>query len=270
MVKKLFRHEIAYYFRTFGLFLPIVLAVSVVTRVFLLFDNGNILNKIAIFSSSAMLFVSCMALTILASAVAVIRFYKNMYTAEGYLTFTLPVTNTQHILVKLLCALLCQATAVLTVIIAIVIASSGEPLSTLFGNLSLIVNELSVMLGGGNLVAFAIEGLLLLLLAAASNMLLFYTCITIGQLAKKNRILMAIGAYFIYYVASQVLSTVFTIVFTVISMTTLLDGIMQWVVMHFALATHLYFGILILFSAALSVAFFLITRGIMTKKLNLE
>ena len=34
MVKKLFKHEFIYYFRTFGMFLPIVLAISVVTRIF--------------------------------------------------------------------------------------------------------------------------------------------------------------------------------------------------------------------------------------------
>jgi hypothetical protein len=270
MVKKLFRHELNHYFRSFWLFLPIVLAVGVMTRIFRFLDNGSFLTEIAIFSSSAMLFVSCSALMILSTAVAIIRFYKNMYSAEGYLTFTLPVTNTQHIFVKMISAMLFQSVCLVTVILSVLIAGSGGALLELFQIFGGAIGELASLVGTPNLIAYALEFLLVVLLAAASNLLLFYACITIGQLAKKNRILLAIGAYFIYYVASQILSTIFTIIFVVLSTTSALNGILEFVLCFPVLSIHLYLVGMLLFSGALAAVFWLVTQRIMTKKLNLE
>ena len=41
MVKKLLKHEFIYYFRTFSLFLPIVLIIGVMARVFRALDDAN-------------------------------------------------------------------------------------------------------------------------------------------------------------------------------------------------------------------------------------
>ena len=97
MVKKLLKHEFIYYFRTFALFLPIVLVIAAMTRVFRLFENSDsVIASIAVGSSALMLFVACWALLVLSVIVAVVRFYKNMYSAEGYLTFTLPVKHSEQ------------------------------------------------------------------------------------------------------------------------------------------------------------------------------
>ncbi len=270
MVKKLLKHELNYYFRSFWLFLPIVLVIGVMTRVFRLFEGGTIFTEIAIFSSIGMLWVACMALLLLSSVVCIVRFYKNMYTAEGYLTFTLPLTGAQHIFVKLLSSLICQAICLFTVILSLIIAFSGEALSSFFEPIGDLFGEIFVSAGAVNLIFYAIELLFMIVLAAASTLLLYYACITIGQLAKKNRILLAIGTYFIYYVATQVLSTIFTIVFALISVTPFLGAIFEWIALNPFPALHIYFWIMILFSAALSAAFWLVTQWIMTKKLNLE
>lgn len=269
MVKKLLRHEFLYYIRNFSLFLPIILVVGIMTRVFRFLDNGSILTEIAVGSSVIMLWVSCMALMLLSTAAAVVRFYKNMYTAEGYLTFTLPVSNAQHIFVKLLVAVVCQAICLLTVVLSVVIAASGEPLAEFFLLMGEAFGELSPVVGL-NMIVYALEFLLILILAAASNMLLFYACITIGQLAKKNRILLAIGAYFIYYVGTQVLSTILSILFAIFSMTPLIDALFTWAFLFPVLAIHIYLGVFLLFSAGLVALFFFITHRIMTKRLNLE
>lgn len=271
MVKKLFKHEFIYYFRTFALFLPIVLVIGVMARVFRLFENfDSVLVEIAIFSSASMFVVACFALLMLSVVVAVVRFYKNMYSAEGYLTFTLPVNNAQHIFVKLLTAICCQAICLLTVILAALIAISGEPLKEFMLVLTAGISEFYEEIGALSFIAFVFDIIVIALLSVAGNMLLYYACITVGQTAKKNRILMAVGAYFIYYVATQVISTVLVMIFTVLGMSGVFDSIVMWLDDHMILTMHLTMGVSIVINAAMAVAFWFVTQSIMTKKLNLE
>ncbi len=270
MVKKLLKHEFTYYFRTLGLFLPIVLVFGVMVRVFRFFDDSKFINQIAIFSSSALLVTACATLLILSTVISIVRFYKNMYSSEGYLTFTLPITNTQHIFVKLLASMVCQAVCLLAVIAAGAIALSGEGLVEFLGYFVVAMTDLFSAFGAANFVGYIIELILLIIISAASGMLLYYACITVGQTAKKNRILMAVGAYFIYYVATQVISTVFTVIITVLGMANVLDGIAEWLLTNFTISIHIYFLISIVISAVMAAAFWLVTQTIMTKKLNLE
>ena len=269
MVKKLLRHEFVYYFRTFSIFLPIVLAIGIMTRILLFFDNGNPISNILIGSSYLMLFLACVALVLLGGVIGVVRFYKNLYTAEGYLSFTLPVTNTQHILTKLLAAMVCEAVCVLTVIATVAITLTGAQWQGLFESLRVTFQTMWTGVGG-NLIGYIIELLLAAVLSSASAMLLIYACITVGQMAKKNRILMAFVAYFVYYMATQLLSTILTVFFYQFSTTDAMNALLEWMVYNLPTALHLYFGGNALISAGLSVLFFFVTKRIMTKKLNLE
>lgn len=266
MVKKLIKHEFIYYIRTLGVFLPIVLVFGLMARILGLFDHDNIISQIALGSSISLLFVSCAALLILSSITLIVRFYKNMYSAEGYLTFTLPVTNTQHIFVKLFVATVCDTVCLLTVIAAMLIAFLDKDFIEFFSAL----RGQFPKIGAANAIGFTIEGILLAFSASISNTLLYYACITVGQTAKKNRILMAVGAYFIYYVATQIISTAISVVMTVLSITGAFNGLFEWMEVNFAATMHIILSVSTVISIGLSVAFWLLTQSIMTKKLNLE
>ena len=270
MVKKLLKHEFKYYIRTFGLFLPIVLVVAVVNRVFRLFDDSNVINRIIISSSATVLAVSCMALLVLSTVVGIVRFYKNMYSAEGYLTFTLPITNAQHIFVKLLAAVACQAVCSLVVVAAVCIASAGDALKTFWFGFSYAMGEIFGTCGAVNTIVYILEMILLIICSAAASMLLFYACITVGQTAKKNRIIKAVGAYFVWYLASQVFSTVVMISITITGLSNGFAGIAMFVANHPFAAIHIFLVGATLFAAGLAALFWYVTQRIMTTKLNLE
>jgi len=204
MVKKLLKHEFIYYIRSFGLFLPIVLVIAVMARVFRCFDDSNAVNRIMIYSSSMILIVACAALVILSAVIGIVRFYKNMFSAEGYLTFTLPVTNAQHIFVKLLMSIVFEAVCLMVVTAAGAIALSGDALAAFWDGLWQMLRGIDAQIGTGHMVALIIEWILLAVASVVSGMLLFYACITVGQTAKKNRIIKAIGAYFVYYMITQI------------------------------------------------------------------
>ena len=269
MVKKLLKHEFAYYYRTFGLFLPIVLVIGIMTRVVQLFDNGQDINDIIIASSEFMLSISCTALLILAAVIGVVRFYKNMYSAEGYLTFTLPVTNGAHIFVKLVAAVSFQAVCLVVILLANTIANLGPEMLAFWedffrGFADLSAKEIF------DIIFLCLEFLLAVVAAAAVHMLLYYACITIGQTAKKNRIIKAILAYFIWYIITQAVATTAMIVLMVLSGTGALDSLMEWFSEDLMRTLHtlLWFGIG--FSGVLGGVFWYVTQKIMTEKLNLE
>lgn len=271
MVKKLFKHEFIYYFRSFGLFLPIVLLMGIVTRITIAFGNDSVASEMATTSSTLMLSVSCFALIMFSMVAGVVRFYKNMYSAEGYLTFTLPVTNAQHIFVKLVTAIACIFICGVTVALAVFISSPIESLYDFVDGFHDVSGYLLGDIGFGNSIAFVIEGLILAVLYAAYGLLLSYACITVGQTAKKHRILKAIGAYYVYYIARQVIGTVFGIL---IAYADLSDSVEYVDVtldsVFYIIAAHIVLWVLILFFAALCALFWFITQRIMTKKLNLE
>jgi hypothetical protein len=233
----------------------------------MIFDNGKIINDIIIGFSIITFVVSCAALMILSTVIGIVRFYKNMYSAEGYLTFTLPVTNAQHIFVKLFVAVVFQTVCLLTVAISGCIVLSGRGMIRGFMN---AMQYAFTGIGAVNMIVFIIEMIIMMLLSVASNMLVYYACITIGQTAKKNRILMAIGVYFIYYIITQITSTIFTIIITMVSMSDALVKTVEWIANYPIPAMHILFGVSVIISAAITALFWFVTQRIMTKKLNLE
>ena len=270
MVKKLLKYELIYYLRTFGMFLPIILVMGLITRLFMLFDSENIAGAIIKGSSIIMLLIASSALMVLAVVAAVVRFYKNMYSAEGYLTFTLPVTNSQHIFVKLAGAMICEVVCALTVILAWVIVIPGFD----FYNESIIGDLLAFFEGFPHIFVIIftliIEYVLLMLVSMASTMLLYYACMTVGQLAKKNRILLAVGVYFAYYAVTQSASTIFGIVFALLETVGGFGVVTQFMTDNMVATLYIIGAIGIVLNAGVAVLFWFITQKIMTKKLNLE
>lgn len=273
MVKKLFKHEFIYYFRTFGIFLPIVLATAIAAKIFTLFDQENVFNEIVTNISILALVMASLGLLVLSAIISVIRFYKNMYSAEGYLTFTLPASNSQHIFVKLCTAVLWQISCFFTVVLSWSIMLIGGDSDYVTGEIidDASWKELVNMVGADNLVAYAIELVIAIIAAMVYAMLLIYTCITIGQTAKKHRIGKAVGVYFIYYYAIQAItSTLGTVGAYFVTDSIVNNSISEMTFEGTIVLIHILLCGEILICAVMSLVFWLVTRYVMTKKLNLE
>ena len=61
---------------------------------------------VSMFGTTTLIFVSFISINMIGLIYLVIRFYKTMYTQEGYLTFTLPVTVSQITNAKLISAVI--------------------------------------------------------------------------------------------------------------------------------------------------------------------
>lgn len=270
MVKKLFKHEFKYYLRTLPLIYVVLIALGISSRILQIFQSDTDIYAMALFSSSAMLYFAIAASTVLTTVAIVLRFYKNLYSSEGYLTLTLPISFTHHILVKLVTAVAMQLLNMVAIGIAGAIALSGPSFAEIRGLFILFFRGLFDIVDWFNMLLYAIELLIMLVFSFAFGALVLYACVSIGQTAKKNRILLSIGCYFIYNTAVQVISTAGMIVLSILGEVGALDFAIDLLVYHPIIFLHLLFIVPTIITAALSFAIFLLIRSIMSKKLNLE
>ncbi len=269
MVKKLWKHELLSYVR---LLLPVyvaVLGVALLNRVLQFFETDSIVYRISFGSSLVLCGLAAIVAGVLTTVFIIVRFYRHLFSGEGYLTFTLPVTPTQHLWVKLLCALVCQCLTVFVIFAAALLLGAGAVDTEAFKALAYLF-RMAYGEVGVHTVLFIIEFFVLLLSASVTEMLVYYFCIAVGQTFKKNRVLAAVGVYFLYTIVVQVISTVISIVFTVGAAFLPIDQWMEWIERNLCMFIHGFAGLGFAVSVGLSAVFFLLTRSILHKKLNLE
>lgn len=139
--------------------------------------------------------------------ILLVRFYKNKFTDEGYLTFTLPVNSHQIFLSSLLNMFFWTliSTLVLILCLIIMVAIGVDP------------SEMSPSDPSDNAFDAMISNLppawlilIQILFGFLSGLITPMTCLTVGAtVAKKHKILAAFG---IYYVISMIASTVESII----------------------------------------------------------
>ena len=271
MVKKLLKQEYNYYIRTLVFILPVVLLLGISNRFVQLFEFDHSIYYMIYGLSVMLLFVASIAAIIATEVLAIVRFYKNMYSAEGYLTFTLPVSNHQHIISKLIAHIVSMTATVIVVAVAWLIAFSGvDAFAEIFPELA----ELFKQIYSGEFIWDAIfitlEIIVIYVFSAISSPLLYYACISIGQLAKKNRILLAIAAYYIYNMIVQVLATIFGIFIVILGTLGVFESLAPIIENNPIAVIHVILCASIVLFAGLAALFYYINIRIMNNKLNLE
>lgn len=138
------------------------------------------------------------------------RIYTNFYTDEGYLTFTLPVKRSTLYLSKVLTATIVETATILMFILSIVLILLIAPPSTHTGQ---IINPVALtgigdlfgdlfkgligIDGGGWVIVWLIAAIPFLLMSQLYASGLVFLCMTIGSvIAKKHKLLAAIGLYY--------------------------------------------------------------------------
>lgn len=269
MVKKLLKYDFYSFAKTILPMEIILLGIAVITRLIQFLDNGSTTYNIFNVSSIVLLCIAMVVCVVMTFFVCLVRFYKNLYTAQGYLTLTLPATHRAHIISKLITSVLATLISFISVIVAALIAMLGDTANEVFKAFAYIMKHYFKYTGGHG-VFYIIEAIVALVAVIASGYLLFFACITIGQMAKKNRVLAAFGVFFIYYVIKQLLGTVLLVVYTFTKDYIPFDKIEQWISTHTLTFFHLLICGIIVFNAVLVIVYFAITKHIMKKKLNLE
>lgn len=269
MVKKLFKHEIASYKRIILPMHLILVAIAIVSRVVQLFDDNSTTYNIIFGSTTTIFVIACIVCVVLTIIYCIKRFYTNFFSHEGYLTFTLPVSTTQHLLTKVTVAVMVQLFSIVMILVACCTITFGDVCVEVFKAIGYIIGDIYNEVGI-NLIFHFIEIFFCLIVALGSSSLLFYACISIGQRANKNRVAWAVGVYFIYYAAFQLIGTAIIIFINAVSDT-------QWFIvltgyffesgsrfLHYLLCGY------IVYQLVLGTVFYYISKRTISKKLNLE
>ncbi len=140
------------------------------------------------------------------------RFYKNFFTDEGYLTFTLPVKRGQLLNSKIITSVVASSLTGFVIFFDILIALAVGIPDVIFDKrlwkevLDEFIFEVINGVGLGYFLIYILEILLALLLLSIFTTLFVFCCITVGSIiAKKAKIITSIG---IYYAANSVFTFV--------------------------------------------------------------
>lgn len=140
------------------------------------------------------------------------RYYKNFFTDEGYLTFTLPVTPHELLWTKLISGMIWLSLSFVTTFAAIAslcgacyingVASGGAEVaagfSEMFNGLGRFFSEFMKIYAGSPDVWFVIlRSVLEVIVTGMAQLLIYYFAITLGcMISKKHKVWASVGMYF--------------------------------------------------------------------------
>lgn len=269
MLKKLLRYDFAFLFRYWWIGAFISLLVSLVGGgcIYVLNSKADLPDVVDV-GAGLMLVLSvfCLvAFAILSMIIVFIRYYKNFFSDEGYLTFTLPVKTSTLLASKLISgvsAILATAFVIGAEVFIMLAAGFGDEFTGILEELwKLIANEV-----GAISILYAVELLMILVVYSAFSVLFAYVCITLASvITRKARVITAIG---LYYGANSVLNfgRQMFLIFGTQSLFSRMDGLSgDEIKAVFALVFLAAF----LFIALLCGFMYVLQRYMLDKKLNL-
>lgn len=208
--------------------------------------------------------VSVFAVVLVMKYYFFVRYYKNLFTDQGYLMHTLPVKSTDLINSKLIIAVLWQFITGIVVGICIVIIVFS--FADIFGELSImdfkeafhdIEMEFDEIVKGVPLIA---SGIISGLVTPIFEILLMYMAVGIGQQSKKNRLFLSVMVLIGLYVGKRFISSCLSVPLQMllinedVSLTAVNVGAVLVVLAIIAMTVGLYF----------------LNKYFLEKKLNLE
>jgi len=206
MFNKVFKYDFKFVFRFWWIFAVITLGVSVLSGLLLrtLIASANVVEpNVFVVIVSTLGLVTTMIILVLFPFVAIIanavRYYKNFFSDEGYLTFTLPVKRSTLLNSKILNAFLFQTLSTIVLILAgitFIYIGSGEALPDILQLLSQAWADLLQTWNGWLTLSICLLPVALI----ASTLMginVLYLSITIGSvISKRHKVLAGLGVYF--------------------------------------------------------------------------
>ena len=206
-----------------------------------------------------------------------VRFYKTMYTDEGYLTHTLPVSKHQILLSKILnsglwVVLMMIGIGLSVVVLMLSMVGAFMPAGYTWAD---VWKELEPEIGYMNetfrdIFGMSVSGyfgmmLLLSLLSSFCSIIILFGAISIGQLFTKHRVLMAIVSYVGIMVVVNIISSTVQSVFSISQMAR---------VTSINVLTGNYMNMTVWLSMAISIVeavlLYFVSYYVTSKKLNME
>lgn len=279
MVKKLLKYEFKSVSKILVPLLLVVFALAILLSVMLNINIRRISESETggnLFMVATGVFMFFAAIAIIASSVVLVvmllhRYYKNFFSDEAYLTFTLPVKTHELLLTKYISGFVWMAAGTIVMVVSVLLiatvgtAQSGEIINrSVFSGIGELYALVSDNVGAANTVILIIEYTLLIIVKAIYNLSLYYLSITVGSIiAKKHKIFASIGMYF----GISAILSIFTSQFGVFSIFGLSNIQTSDDIVSFFKTS---FWICLIIYLAIAVGLYFFNHYLLSKKLNLE
>lgn len=271
MLKKLFVHEWKDTWRLVSIMNLIVIALTLIGTFFLNNETWNAMDKNEFIAVTVVIYMmffiaSIAALSMVVTFYFYIRFYRNLYTDQGYLMHTLPVNAHQLIWSKTFVATIWMVISTVVMIGSIFglvfAAIPDEERVEFFREMKAAFAMIEV---DSRSIVIVVLYVLLIIVSQLMSIFMGYASISIGQTFKKQKVLGAIGVYIGVYMLIQTVSSYLSM-FVSLSMDPYSMG-KGFDEINFMMVFLL---IMLLIMGALAVGFYFATHYIMKNKLNLE
>lgn len=285
MLKKLFVHEWRSFWKVpaaMCLFALVYALVGALTFQTDLWNNDYRLVRLVLVFGSIGYFILLIAPAIILSIYTALRFYRNLFTDEGYLMHTLPVKKWELITAKGLVAVIWNLITTITTLLSVLLVILLISMSSRYGGVTWaditesfaqfsheaipIVKEMFRMPVW--MVALLFLGSFIV--GAFYNTLLLYASVSIGHLWKKHPMAGTVLSYIGFYLAISFLTSAFSINSLNLTMGNIFfaSDSTAYASMGDYLLRVLGNGYLV--SAIGILVFYAITEWIMSHKLNLD
>lgn len=258
MLGKLLKHEWIATVRRYGLFYLVLGAMTILAVIVHAIPIDNIFYKMGEGAFLVLYVLTLCGVIFCSTGMAVVRFYKNMVSDEGYLTFTLPAKVEHLVIAKLLVAFCWQIiTIVLSILSLLCVFVVGHVEWSTFSE---IVSFLTKEMGMALPLFFV-----MMLFSSLYQMLQYYLSIAIGQLFGNYKILASVIAFCAISFGLEIL--VVLIIVIVCGIAGFMDGGIYMTALSDV--TPLYI-ISVLWMVLLAVIEYFVTCHLLKKKLNLN
>ena len=245
-------------------------------------DTSQVIRAITGLVSGLMLF-AIIASIFICVIVIFQRYYRNFMKDEAYLTFTLPVTSTQHLWSKLITAFIWEIICTIAIIVCALIFAVFGTSPDSFMNTAVIngigqgFSGLFGLLGGQGIL-YALEVIALMLVGSVFGIMQIFLAMTIGgMLAKKHKGLAAVGFYFAINIVVSIISTAITSIIAMRTSEVIVDSFdfatgnaLESAGSVVARVVHPMLISYIVMFAVFSVGMFILCRYFLKNKLNVE
>jgi len=258
MLGKLIKYE----FRATGrVFLPMFGALIIVAVINRLFSSLSYKTPMIIGTATSVVLI--IAIFVITLIITLQRFYKNLLTNEGYLMFTLPVSTDSLIFSKLITASVWNILSLIIVAVAVcIMAVSDISLSGIIEAVSGFLADIGI--GGITAAVIIVEAVVVALSALLSGILMFYACMSVSLLMNKHRILFSFVAFLVFNTVGQILGGIAVPIAMALKLE---EKFLSWDLMT---QIHSGAGRLFLQNLIVGAVFYILSRFMLKKKLNLE
>lgn len=270
MLGKLLKHDFKALFRNYSLLFAVLLLVTLLYKVCLLLPKNIVLN----FTNGlmgALYVIVILGCLFGAAAINIVRFYKNLVTDEGYLTFTLPVSSKQIVASKLISTLVMDVLMAVAVLLSTLVLRSNLPvLAELYQSIEEALHQIASNAEYRPLIVSVVG---YSALACIYTQMGAFTAVAIGQTNRTHKIAAGVGAYALIYFLTQCVMGVVVFLWAQqfhlynINIDVANIDVTPIEVLHAANGLFFIVGAV---AVVLGVACFFLTDYLFAKKLNLE